>query len=156
MNESKGVYWIRAEQASVILDWILNRGGVVVWGSLDLAAPERQWATPYVGDDGRPSPPPTELADPAPLKVHKTGAEILVVLDREVERLPVSVERAPGGGWRLTQDSSRQVIEAVGAAGDGAYYQFDYQSKEAVIMAPSRTVPLNEWAASLEPVRQSV
>jgi hypothetical protein len=45
----------------------------------------------------------------------------------------------------LSDGSNRKVLRAVEAAGDGAYHLFDYVTQEAVIMRPSRVVPLPEW-----------
>lgn len=129
----------------MFLHWIQHCGGIAVWRSLDIEAPDRRWATPAWQDaDGRPSPPPHELAERTPAVVCTDPTEWLVAYDEPVVRFAVCVEKSPRG-WKLDGTSTARVNGAIEAAGEGAYYQFDYATQEVVILAPVRVVPLSQW-----------
>jgi hypothetical protein len=134
--------------APAFLDWVRNRGGIAVWRSVDFSDLGRSWSTPLRNKDGAPTPKPHPWkAEAAPSRVITDPKEVLVVEDREVKRFYVALRRGDQGLLvKLTDASSRRVRAAVARAGKGAYYEFDYDTQEAVIMAPVRQLTLFEWA----------
>lgn len=136
-----------AENAPKFLDWIKNRGGVAVWRSVNLSNPGQSWSTPALTTEGQPYAKPTWESDSKPEKVVTDPAKVKVFTSREVKRFHVAVRRGDGFSFKCTDGSSRKIEREVGKAGDGAYYVFDYDSQEAVIMAPSSAIPLSEWRA---------
>lgn len=75
------------------------------------------------------------ITDPSEIEVHE---------DAEVARFRVAVRRASGLAFKCTDASSRKINQAVEKAGKGAYYEFDYSSQEAVILAPVKSYPLSQ------------
>lgn len=49
---------------------------------------------------------------------------------------------------KCTDASTRRIRAAVERAGEGAYHVFDYMTQEAVIMRPTRQVPIAEYVAA--------
>jgi hypothetical protein len=67
-----------------------------------------------------------------------------------VKRFRVAVRRgAQGLNLKLTIHSGERLRREVEKAGEGAWYQFDYERQEAVILVPDKTVPLSEWKEGL-------
>jgi hypothetical protein len=48
----------------------------------------------------------------------------------------------------LTDGSQRRLEKKLDKAGEGATYQFDYWSQEAVILVPDKTISLKQWMES--------
>ena len=128
------------------MDWIRNRGGVAVWNSQDLSDPGKSWSTPANAKDGTPTRRPHWAAGERPDEIHTDPGQIQVNHDREVKRFRIAIARGGGFKMYLTSASSRKVRAAVEKAGIGAHHVFD--GDEAVIMAPSKTETLAEWANS--------
>jgi hypothetical protein len=75
-----------------------------------------------------------------------SAADIDVIKDREVKRFRVGLRRgAQGMSIKVTDAGTRRIREAVTKAGDGAHYVFDYETQEAVILAPESKIPLDQW-----------
>ena len=135
-----------AENAPKFKDWFANRGGILVWSSVDLSDPRASMTGPYRDPDGNVNtePPhwklgrnPRHITDPA---------EVEVCVDKEVRRFRIATRMGSQGFMiKLTDHSSQKVRDAVAKAGTGAHYVFDYETQEAVIMAPDKVVPLTEW-----------
>ncbi len=51
---------------------------------------------------------------------------------------------------KCTEASTRKIRKAVAAAGEGAWYEFDYAMQEAVIFVPGEQMTLREWANKYE------
>jgi hypothetical protein len=64
----------------------------------------------------------------------------------EAKRFHVAI-RMGGCGYMLkcTDGATRRIRREVAKAGEGAFYRFDYDTQDAVIMKPSNTITLAEW-----------
>jgi len=89
---------------------------------------------------------PNWQAASEPERIITSVDDVVVSVDKEVKRFRVGV-RLSGNGMMLkvTDGGTRRIRAAVAKAGEGAYHTFDYETQEAVIMAPEKTVPLAEW-----------
>lgn len=138
---------IREADAPRILDWMLHRGGIAVWRSVNLSNPSGQWTTPAT-TDGAPTRRPTWEADQKPARVIDDPNDVEVMVPREVRRFHVGVRRGTSNPYmlKLTDGSTRRLRAAVAKAGDGAWYEFDYYTQEAVIFVPAgHSKPLLTW-----------
>lgn len=137
---------VQSENARKMADWLANRGGLAIWHSVNLSNPGASWTTPANQIDGKPTPRPTWEADSKPERIIMDAADVIVSEDREVKRFHVAVRRGSQGFMlKCTDASSDRIHREVARAGNGAYYEFDYDSQEAVIMAPARQVSLVDW-----------
>jgi hypothetical protein len=131
--------------AKVFLKWIRERGGIAVWRSVDLSNPGASWSTPARTEAGEPTLKPTWRADNQPHKVFTSTDDVLVDTPREVKRFRVAV-RHSGFAFNLTDASTKRVHREVDKAGKDAWYEFDYETQEAVIYVPHERITLSEWA----------
>jgi len=141
-----GLHTVTAEDAGRVLDWILTRGGIAIWGSTDPARAQQTWSTPVKNGQGKPVEPPGPTAEPKPRRIITDPAEVQVAWDKEVTRFRVDLAPMTEEVQRLTMQSSTKVWNAVRQAGPLAHYRFDYTTQEAVIIAPGRVQLLAEWA----------
>lgn len=134
------------ENAEKMFDWIATRGGVAIWPSIDLSDLDKSWSTPANDKDGNPTTKPHWKADSKPSRIITDPSQILVTKDKEVKRFHVAIRRGSQGlVMKVTDGGTRRIRAAVAKAGEGAYYEFDYETQEAVIMAPEEQIPLSEW-----------
>lgn len=131
--------------ASLFWQWVRERGGVALWRSLNLSNPTQTWSTPALDKHGQPTSKPHWSAEASPCAVYTDPAEIGVVTYAEHKRFHVAI-RPGGGGFKLTDASSRKLEHALQAAGEGATYAFDYAAQECIILTPEQTISLLEWA----------
>lgn len=136
----------RPENVAKYREWLATRGGLAVWRSVNFSNLGVSWTTPALAADGQPTRKPTWEADNVPERVVTDVADVDVVVDKEVKRFRVAVRLGGHGfAFKVTDCGSRRIRAAVARAGDGAYHVFDYETQEAVIMAPEKRVPLKEW-----------
>jgi hypothetical protein len=65
---------------------------------------------------------------------------------REVKRFRIGVRGSDNGlSLKVTDGGSRRIRSAVAKGRDGARYVFDYDTQEAVILAPNGKVNLADW-----------
>ncbi len=148
LQQAMDKHIVTVENAALFKDWLANRGGIAVWPSVNLANPDASWSTPALTTEGQPSQRPTPEAAASPSRIITDINDVAVAVDREVKRFRVAVRvGAQGFMMKCTDASTRRIRKEVLRAGDGAYYEFDYGTQEAVIYAPERTVPLAEWRA---------
>lgn len=127
-------------------DWITNRGGIATWKSADLSCAGKTWSAPYLETDGSVKAKESWQMESKPASVTTDPAEVDIYECTEVNRFPIAIQRGRADfSMRLTDGSTRKVEAAVEKAGDGAYYEFDYDSQEAVIMTSKVTMTLKEW-----------
>ena len=139
-------YVCTVQAAPKIAEWLRERGGLLIWRSVDLSDPGRTMTTPYKGPNGEVVGKPHWSVANEPERHITDAKEVRVAWDREVKRFHVAVRRgAQGLMLKLTDGSSRKVRKEVEKAGEGAYYEFDYGTQEAVIMAPTEVIELGEW-----------
>lgn len=131
---------------SKILDWFANRGGLAVWQSINLSNPGASWTGPLNDADGKPSTKPNWQCGNEPVCVITDPADVVVEVPKEVKRFHVAIRMGSQGmSYKLTDGSSRRVRAAVAKAGDGAWYEFDYGTQEAVIYVAGDSKPLTEY-----------
>jgi hypothetical protein len=140
------------ENADTFRKWISDRGGIAVWKSINLSNPGASWSSPALTEDGQPYPKPTWQAENKPSRIITDPADVVVEVPREVKRFRVAIRLGSQGmSYKLTDASSRKVENAVSkAAGrDGrefsAWYEFDYDTQQAVILVADKSVPLSEF-----------
>jgi len=134
------------ENALRFLEWINDRGGVAVWKSIDLSDPGYSVSTPAL-TDGEPTRKPHWKVGETPDRVITDAADIDVIKYKEVKRFHVGLRRgAQGLSIKLTDAASARVRREVEKAGEGASYEFDYETQDAVILAPDGVTPLNQWS----------
>lgn len=139
---------VTTENAAKIYNWLLTRGGIAIWESIDLSDPSASWTTPLKNADGTPATKPHWKAASTPSRVITDPAEVLVSTDIEVKRFRVGVRAGSQGmSLKVTDGGSRRIRREVAKAGEGAFHVFDYESQEAVILKPAKIVPLIEVVA---------
>ena len=133
------------ENAPKFLDWIRNRGGLLIWDSANLSNPGASWTTPYKDTNGMIYTKPTWEAKREPARHIIDTDKVMVQKHKEVKRIPIALRRGDGLSIELTTHSSRKVRMAVDKVGEGATYSFE--DREAVIWSPdSNPIMLTEWA----------
>lgn len=136
-----------AENAQRFWDWLTTRGGLAIWGSVNLSNPGLTWTAPHLDPQGLPKDKPNWQCGSSPIRIITDPSEVLVSVDTEVKRFHVALRRGSQGlTMKLTDASSARVIKATEKAGEGAYYVFDYETQEAVILAPTSEQTLKSWA----------
>jgi hypothetical protein len=137
---------VRSENAAKVWDWLQNRGGLAVWSSVNLSNPGASWTSPALDKDGTPTAPPNWQVGKTP-RVITDPSEVVVSFDKEVKRFHIATRIGAQGFFvKVTDGGTRRIRAAVAKAGEGAYHTFDYDTQQAVIWAPERTVPLVDWA----------
>jgi hypothetical protein len=128
-------------------EWINQRGGIAIWKSINLSDPGMSVSTPANQLAGEPSLKPRSDVASDPAKIHTDPDRIGVTTYEEVKRFRVGIRRGDQGlVMKVTDGGTRRIHAAVEKAGDGAYHAFDYDTQEAVIMAPVDVIPLSQWA----------
>lgn len=139
-------YQVQAEYAAKIKDWLDNRGGLLIWESVDLSNPGTV-TSPFKNSDGTLVTKPHWRLGDEPIRHITSIDDIEVCVDKEVKRFRVGVKGGEQGlSLKVTAGGTRKIRAAVEKAGIGAYYQFDYGTQEAVIMVPEKVIPLAEWS----------
>jgi ribosomal protein S6 len=142
----KAFHVVNEQNASKIVDWLFNRGGIAVWSSINLSNPGQTWTAPLNDADGNRLPKQNWQMANEPSRIITSVDEIVVSTDKEVKRFHVGVRMGSQGMMmKVTDGGTRRIRAAVAKAGEGAYYRFDYETQEAVIMAPDKQVMLSEW-----------
>jgi hypothetical protein len=158
---------VSPENAEKSKDWIANRGGIAIWKSINLSNPGASWSTPALQlerspltGNFEPTTKPTWEAASEPERIIREVGEVLVVVPREVKRFHVGIRLGSQGlTYKLTDGATRKVHAAVAKANrdfaeqrkvatdsiDEAWYEFDYDTQEAVIYIPDQMIPLTEW-----------
>lgn len=138
---------ITPENAERLRTWLKERGGIMIWNCHDLSRAGQTWTTPACGPEGEPVGKPHWAAGEV-VRTIKDAAEVVVDVPKEVRRCRIAIRRGSQGlSFKLTDASSRKVRAAVAKAGESAWYEFDYETQEAVIFVADKTVPLMEWKA---------
>ena len=152
MAETKFRHTVSAgKNAGMISDWLKNRGGILVWQSVDLSDPEHVVTTPALDQLGnRPKKPDWKCDDNPTLLTNPD--EIGVASSVEVKRFHVATRMGSQGFCiKVTDGGSnrirREVAKAEARYGYGkVWYCFDYSDYDnAVIMADTDVVSVTEW-----------
>lgn len=135
------------ENAQKFWDWICHRGGLAKWRSADLSCASKTWTTPALTVEGRPTERQGwQMRDDPEIVTDPTLVEVFT--SKAVKRFRVGL-RMGGNGMSLkcTDAASARIHREVEKAGDGAFYVFDYDTQEAVIMATDNSMSLAAYAA---------
>ena len=145
---SKNILLVSEQNALLFASWISQRGGLLVWSSADLSNPQWSCITPAHLANGDETPSPHWKAAPGPRKI-EDASEVAVITPKEVKRFRVAVRPGKQGlALKVSDGGTRRIKAAVAKAGEGAWYEFDRWSQEAVILAPESETPLPEWLES--------
>lgn len=139
--------------AAQIAEWIKTRGGVLVWKSIDLGDPGASVTTPANNADGSPATKPGWKYANEPARKVTDPAEVDVYTAKEVKRFRVCLKQAEVFRLVLTDGSTNRVRKAVAKAQEKhgtAWYAFDYETQEAVILVEDVKVSLLDWLAAQE------
>jgi len=146
----------RPENARKYKEWLASRGGLAVWDSKDFGNLGQSWVTPVNDQAGNPyGPPHWKCGGPGskPDRIVTNPADVVVVIDREVERFPIKLKQ-DGMMIVLTKQSRDKVNKAKERIGKGSYHVFEdgslangllFGSDTCIIMAPEKVVPLMEF-----------
>ncbi len=150
VEQKREPYEIEAENALKVWNWLQTRGGIVKWESANLSNPGASWTGPLYDVKGGLSTKPTWQAADRPARVITSAEEIVVVTGKEVDRFKIAI-RPSGNGLSLKlTDHSSQKLRAKCNKYPKSWYEFDYNSLEAVIFVPDSTVPLTEFVQNLQ------
>jgi len=122
-------------------DWIANRGGIKVWENQNLSNPGAgPIFTPAFTEDGHDYPYP-KWSHTVGFLVTDIGRFRFVKSFKEVKRFHVGIRRSSNGlMMKVTDGGSRRIRRALAKAneqyGQGAFYEFDYWTQDAVILVP--------------------
>lgn len=137
-----------------ILDWMLNRGGILIWESVNLSNPGASWTTPALTENGEPYTKPNWQCANEPVRHITDLAEVDVTTAVEVKRFHVAVRPGRQGlSLKVTDGGTRRIESAVAKAerehGKPAWYEFDYGDyNNAVIFVEGERTPLATFAPS--------
>ena len=131
------------DNAEKMLSWIEKRGGIAIWRSIDLGAPDLSWSTAARQEDGSIMTRPTWRADIAPFRIITDPKEVVVITRKEVKRIRIAIRRGDGLSFVLTDHSSEKVKAALFKYGEESSYHFE--EREAVITVPDKKVLLSDW-----------
>lgn len=149
-------YACNVSDAAKIHGWLLTRGGIQIWNSIDLADLDKSWTTPILGPDGLPTSKPHWKAADVPVRQITDPSDVDVITSVVVKRFHVGVRMSSTGmALKVTDAGSSRIRKAVEAArekhGVPAWYEFDYGSeKNACILIEGERLPLVEWARQRE------
>ena len=141
-------YTILPENVDRITEWLRMRGGLAIWTSIDLSDPGASMTTPATNADGTPKTKPHWMMGDKPVRIITDINDVWVSVVEEVKRFRVGVRMGSQGmSLKVTDGGTRRIRREVSKAGEDAYYQFDYDTQEAVIMKPASQTPLAEVLA---------
>src|ERR1019366_2168301 len=129
-----------------------TRGGLAIWRSTKPSRPRASWTTPAKTAYGAPITKPTPDATDTPERIITDPADVMVSVDAEANRVPVS--RDPDGG--LSQASADAVYAAVVKAGEAAYFRLEQDKDEAIIYACVGQTPITDWLRMTDVQRQRI
>ena len=138
---------INSDNVEKVWTWIKTREGVAVWNSISLSDPGKQMLSPVKDTEGKPYTKPHWSLSNTPVIVTDVN-DITVCVDKEVKRFHVGTRMGSQGMMiKVTDAGTARIRREVEKAGDNAYHIFDYGDyKNAVIMAPEKTMPLIDYA----------
>ncbi len=148
-------YVCDSQNATQIFDWLRNRGGILIWGSVNLSNPGASWTSPANDADGKPVTKPNWQCGEVPVRNIVDIKDVQVFTAKEVKRFHVALQMA-GLSAKCTDGSTRKIRSEVDKAaekyGRVAFYRFDYSTQEAVIMIDDEIVSMEDWAKSKDRV----
>ena len=120
-----------------IKSWIETKNGVAVWNSINLSNPGGEWLTPYKNENGEIYTKPNWQCSNKPTIIITSLSDIKVIKPKEIKRFPIAIRKSANGLMlKLTDHSSTKVKKAIKEAGEKSWYEFDYNTQEAIIFIP--------------------
>lgn len=139
---------VLAENAALIWQWFMERGGIAVWKSVEMSNPGRTWTTPIRDAEGNPTPRQDWRMEQTPSLTITDPAEVVVDVPKEVKRFRVAIKVVVQGMLMKCSDaSSRRIRRECEKAAENSWYEFDYAMQEAVVFVPGESKPLPEFIA---------
>lgn len=138
------------ENAEKFRLWLDTRGGILKWTSADLSDPGWSVFTPATDVEGFSNfdkkPHWKAAANPDQIKYEN---EVEIVTPKEIRRFRVAIRRGSQGlSFKLTDAASKKLRNAMDKIeNEDKWYEFDYDTQEAVIYVPGEKLPLKEWEA---------
>jgi len=137
--------------AERFMEWVLHRGGVAVWRSINLSNIGKSWSTPAL-TDGKPTGKPCWEANEAPEMTITDVEKIGVYSPKIVKQFHVGTRRGGQGlSIKVTDAGSRRIFEEIRKANEkyntaSAYYEFDYMDYDnCAIVITDHLCSLKEW-----------
>lgn len=149
-------YICESENAHLIYDWITNRGGILIWNSIDLSDPSASMTTPYRSENGEIKTKPHWKYDNIPSRHITSIEDVSVSIPKEYKRFHVATRMGGNGmSLKVTDAGSRRIEKEVEKAqretGKSSYYVFDYFNYEnCLIMVDDKIISLGEFVYSLK------
>lgn len=150
MKNEIELYSCDESNATKIHEWILNRGGIFIWRSVNLSNSGGSWTSPARDADGNEVAKPNWQCDSKPERHITKIEDVSVITAKEVKRFHVAT-RGSGNGLsiKVTDGGTRKIRAEVSKAERGgrkAWYEFEYfEYGNCVIMVEDSCVPMTEW-----------
>ena len=153
---------VSPENARKFIDWLANRGGILIWHSCNLSRPGHSVSTPALTTEGEPYPRPGwEFSQHTR---HITSIEDIVVsVPKEEERFEVRL-KIRGHKLELMKRSTNKVDHAMSCYPDGwwvfastgsqrgdLFHGLSCGTDTVIIYSEAGRIPLKEWAEKNQP-----
>lgn len=137
--------------AARIHDWLMTRGGILIWGTVSLSYPGKTWTTPFKDKDGNVASKPHYSCPTEPERHITSIDDVDVITAKEVKRFHVATRMGSQGMCiKVSDGGTRRIKSEVAKAREkygSAWHEFDYfDEKNAVIMIEGDRVSMSEWA----------
>lgn len=148
--DKKYRYTVEVAHAHKVEKWLKERGGILLWGSIDLSDLGKSMVTPALDDTGHPVAKPSYQMGNTPADHITSINDVGVIEAKELKRFHVGTRvGSQGFTVKVTDGGTRRIRSEVAKAKEKhgwAWYEFDYgDERNAVIMVAGDTVPLTEW-----------
>lgn len=147
---------VSADNAPKFIDWLANRGGLLVWTSSDLSNPGRSVTTPALSATGSPTQPPGWQFVDAPRHITSID-DVLVYVPKTLDSFEVKLVRNCCK-LELSKSSSRKlrtrlakhanswfVFRSTGTSQGDPVHGMMFGSDTVDILVDDTTTPLSKW-----------
>jgi predicted metalloprotease len=146
MTPTQEKHHCTVQNAAKFMEWIATRGGLALWKSINLSNPDISWTSPVLTEDSKPYEKPSWQAANRPYRIITDASEVLVDRPKEVKRFHIAVRRSQGLSLKVSDGGSRRIRHFLAKHHEkDPWYEFDYDTQEAVIYVADGTMPLSEW-----------
>lgn len=146
-------YVCQDEDAGKIHGWLLHRGGIFIWRSINLSNPGASWTSPAQIAEGTAYTKPNWQCGNDPERHITNLADVMVSTGKEVKSFHVAVRMSGTGlSLKVTDGGSRRIRAEVEKArqryGKPAWHEFTYcDYLNCRIIIEDTTVPITEWVS---------
>jgi len=124
-------------------EWLRNRGGIAKWDAINFSGDS--CFTPAITDN-LPTTKPHWKYPNTPTIIITDPAQVSFYTQREVKRFHIAVRLGANGlRVKVTDASSRRINNTLEKLGTDAWYEFDYETQDAVFYLPDSTLTLDKW-----------